>query len=147
MRRCGWAFIQQEVGGALIASVSGVLGGPVQTVARAELVAYVEALRSTACNGTVISDSAYVANEFAKVQLGIFSSKHRDLWAIVRRCIRSRLDRRMRCVKVKHHTTEEDLAVGRYGITRYTRDGITLQLPMLARLLSELLSHISSSAR
>ena len=87
-------------------------------------MAFVEALRSTACNVTVISESAYVVNEFATLQLGVFPSKHRDLWAIVRRCMRSRPDRRIRCLnKVKAHTTEEDLAVGRYDITRYTRDG------------------------
>ena len=79
MRRCGWAFIQQGVGGAPIASVSGVLTGPVQTVARAELMAFVEALRSTACNVTVFSDAAYVVNEFGKLQRGVFPSKHRDL--------------------------------------------------------------------
>ena len=70
--------------------------------------------------------SAYVVNEFAKLQRGIFSTKHRDLWAVVRRCVKSRPDRKIRCVKVKAHTTEEDLAVGRYGITKFTREGAKL---------------------
>ena len=62
-------LLQHEVAEApaLITSVSGVLGGPGQTVRRAELVAFVEAMRSTAQNVTVISDSAYVVNEFAKL--------------------------------------------------------------------------------
>ena len=69
LRRCGWAFIQMKPGTTdLLASASGVLEGPVQTVARAELTAFAEALRGTACHICVVSDSAYVVNEFAKLQ-------------------------------------------------------------------------------
>ena len=85
----------------MLASVSGVLGGPVQTVTRAELVAFVEALRSTAQNVSVISDTAYVVNEFAKLQQGISPSKHHDLWAVLRRAIRARLDRRIAALRLK----------------------------------------------
>jgi len=107
----------------LIASVSGVLEGPVQTVTRAELTAFAEALRGTACHICVVSDSAYVVNEFAKLQKGFFPMKHRDIWAAVRRHLRSRPERNIRCVKVKAHTTEDDLAKGKYGITHFTREG------------------------
>ena len=48
LRRCGWAYIQMEVGThELVASHSGVLDGPVQTVTRAELTVFAEALRGT----------------------------------------------------------------------------------------------------
>ena len=48
LRRCGWAYIQMEATThRLVASVSGVLEGPVQTVTRAELTAFAESLRAT----------------------------------------------------------------------------------------------------
>jgi len=108
----------------LLASNSGVLEGPVQTVTRAELTAFAEALRGTpgGLNVTVVSDSAYVVNEFAKLQGGKLPMKHRDIWAVVRRYLLSQ-PRRVRCVKVKAHTTEDDLVQGRYGITVFTREG------------------------
>ena len=49
--------------------------------------------------------------------------KHRDLWAVVRRRVNSRPDRRIRCIKGKARTTEEDLAAGRYGTTQHARNG------------------------
>ena len=48
--------------------------------------------------------------------------KHRDIWAAVRRHLHS-APRTVRRVKVKAHTTEEDLAAGRYGIAEHTRAG------------------------
>ena len=109
-------------------SHSGVLEGPVQTVTRAELTAFAEALRGTpnGLNLTVISDSAYVVNEFAKLQGRISPMKHRDIWAAIRRHILDRPARSVRCVKVKAHTTEDDLAKGKCGITEFTRDGNNL---------------------
>jgi len=112
----------------LVASHSGVLEGPVQTVTRAELTAFAESLRGTpqGLNLTVVSDSAYVVNEFAKLQGGVFPMKHRDIWAAIRRHMLNRPTRSIRCVKVKAHTTEDDLAKGKYGITDYTREGNNL---------------------
>jgi len=74
---------------------------------------------------TVVSDSAYVVNEFAKLQGGILPMKHRDIWASIRRHLHS-APRTVRCVKVKAHTTEDDLAQGKYGITVFTREGNNL---------------------
>jgi len=126
LRRCGWAYSQIEASThRLVASHSGVLEGPVQTVTRAELTAFAEALRGTpqGLNLTVVSDSAYVVNEFAKLQGGVLPMKHRDIWAAIKRHMLCRPDRSIRCVKVKAHTTEDDLAKGRYGITVFTREG------------------------
>ena len=108
----------------LLASVGGVLEGPIQTVTRAELTAFVQAIRFTPSgpNIAVVSDSAYVVNEFAKLQHGQMPMKHRDLWARVKRHVLND-KRRIRCVKVKAHTTEDDLAEGKYGITVFTREG------------------------
>ena len=50
--------------------------------------------------------------------------KHRDLWMQVRRqVLYTEGVREIRCVKVKAHTTEEDLRTGKYGITEFTRAG------------------------
>ena len=52
--------------------------------------------------------------------------KHRDIWAAIRRHLHIRPERSVRCVKVKAHTTEDDLAQGKYGITVFTREGNNL---------------------
>ena len=110
----------------LLVYAAGVLEGPMQTVTRAELTAFVQAIRSApqGQNLTIISDSAYVVNEYAKLRDGQMPMKHRDLWSQVKRQILwTKGYREIRCVKVKAHTTEEDLKTGKYGITEYTREG------------------------
>ena len=102
LRRCGRAYIQMEVGThRLLTSCAGVLEGPVQTVTRAELTAFAQALRFTppGLNLAVISDSAYVVNEYAKLERVIFPSKHRDMWPVVRRSMKARPDRIISCLK------------------------------------------------
>ena len=95
-----------------------------QTVTRAELTAFVQAIRAApqGQNLAVVSDSAYVVNEYAKLQDGEMPMKHRDLWIQVKRHVLSE-HRKIRCIKVKAHTTDEDLRTGKYGITEFTREG------------------------
>jgi len=114
-RRCGWSVVQIDESGRAIGILTGSIGGPIQTVPRAELVAVIKALDNIPDDMTLWSDCKYVVDGMHKLQFRPdkpLPKKNRTLWIEARRLLSARANEFI-IHKMLAHTTHKDVKDGK----------------------------------
>ena len=124
IRRCGWAVVMAQrtpqQSAISIGEMWGTLGGPQQTVPRAELYAVRMAVKHTAGPITIFSDCKYVVDGYHKGRDHTVQGSNGDLWLELWQACQGR-EGTVTMAKVKAHTSEEEVQAGL--ISRYHQAG------------------------